>query len=40
MTEEEAQEKAQQAYEMGLIEYEQIEEYAKHLVESSKDSYK
>ena len=38
MTEEEAQEKAQEAYEMDLIERDQIEEYAKHLYEKHKES--
>lgn len=33
MTLEEAEEKARAAYEMGLIEYEQIEAYTRHLLE-------
>jgi hypothetical protein len=34
MTLEEAEEKARVAYEMGLIEYEQIEAYIHHLLET------
>jgi len=33
MTLEEAERKAEEAYEMGLIEYEQIEAYVQHLLE-------
>ena len=33
MSIEEAEQKAQEAYEMGLIEYEQIEAYIQHLLE-------
>lgn len=38
--EEEALEKAWEVYEMNLIKYDYIEEFAKQLVKSSKDSYK
>ena len=34
MTEEEAEKKAEQAFEMGLIEREQIEAYTRHLLET------
>ena len=38
MTEEEAEAKAEQAFEMGLIEKDKIEAYTKHLLEKHNDN--
>ena len=38
MTIEEAEQKAQSAFEMGLIEYNQIDEYAKHLFKTYREN--
>ena len=40
MTHEEAEQKAQEAYEMDLIKHDEIEAYAQHLFEQSRISEK